>query len=121
MTCYYGIRSHATGVVRAKNNLVQPLPGRTGFEGFFHAASDYNASSDFTTTGGVNDRIGLAFDFVDPSNGDFHLSPTDTAAQDVGADLSADIDLPFSDDVDAQTRVGSWDVGSDEVMNPPPG
>ena len=37
-------------------------------------------------------------------------------AKDFGADLSADGFFPFDDDIDFQTRSGSWDIGFDEFV-----
>jgi len=52
--------------------------------------------------------------FVDESGDDFHLASGDTTWQDQGTDLSGDGNLAFSDDIDGETRSGSWDIGADE-------
>lgn len=49
--------------------------------------------------------------FVDRANGDYHLI-TGADIQDDGADLSG----TFTDDIDYQTRSGSWDIGADEYQ-----
>ncbi|MFH1666465.1 MAG: Ig domain-containing protein, partial [Elusimicrobiota bacterium] len=53
--------------------------------------------------------------FVDITSGaeDFHLREYSPLA-DAGVDLSADAIMPFSNDIDGQTRSGSWDIGCDE-------
>jgi len=111
---YYGIRSSTSGSVRAKNNLVAPKAGGTGYSGAFHASSNYNASSDNTSTGGANDRQNQTFSFVNAAAGDYHLAPSDTGARGFGTNLSADAALAFSDDIDGQARTVPWDLGSDE-------
>jgi len=87
--------------------------------------SDYNATDNAqATTGngglnnppGANSRYSQTFSFVDSANDDWHLTSSDAGAKDFGTDLSADSNLAFSDDVDGQTRSGSWDIGFDEYV-----
>jgi len=113
--CYqYGISTYGSVVV-AKNNLVQNC-GTSCFAGSFNSASDYNASDDSSSTGGAHDRTNQTFTFVDEANDDFHLAPNDTGAKDYGTDLSSDPNLAFSDDIDGETRSGTWDIGADEEI-----
>ncbi|MEJ2267522.1 MAG: hypothetical protein P8X70_00400 [Nanoarchaeota archaeon] len=81
-------------------------------------ALDYCASSDGTATytGGIGNRINQVFKFVDESITDLHLDPLDTSALDLGVDLSANVDISFSNDIDGETRSGTWDIGADEVL-----
>jgi len=73
-----------------------------------------NKSSDWTTDGGGN-RINQTFTFVgDP---DFHLDSGDAGALDYGTSLVADGVYPFSDDIDGETRTGTWDIGADEYVS----
>jgi len=51
-----------------------------------------------------------AVTFVDETGKDFHLDGGDTNAKDAGADLSGE----FTDDIDYDTRSGTWDIGADE-------
>lgn len=88
------------------------------------SACNYNATDNASTTTpggssnppGANSRASQTFTFVDAANGDFHLASTDAGAKDFGTDLSADANLAFSDDIDGQTRSGSWDIGADEYV-----
>ncbi|MFQ5354040.1 MAG: right-handed parallel beta-helix repeat-containing protein, partial [Thermodesulfobacteriota bacterium] len=82
------------------------------------AAVTYCASSDATADdgGGTGNRINQTFTFVDAVNKDFHLASGDAGAKDFGADLSADPNIPFSVDIDGETRSGAWDIGSDEYV-----
>lgn len=57
--------------------------------------------------------------FEDEAGDDFHLDSTDTGAVDYGTDLSGDANLAFTDDIDGNTRSGTWDVGADEIIAPP--
>lgn len=93
--------------------------------GWTHAAaSNYNATDLALTTTpggsnnppGANSRASQTFTFVDAVNGDFRLQSSDAGAKDFGTDLSADANLAFSDDIDGQTRSGSWDIGADEYI-----
>lgn len=47
--------------------------------------------------------------FLDYENGDFHLTAS-ADLKDAGTDLSD----TFSDDIDGETRTGTWDIGADE-------
>lgn len=47
----------------------------------------------------------------------YHLASTDTGAIDDGTDLSADGTFAFTDDIDGDTRSGSWDIGADEYVS----
>jgi hypothetical protein len=97
-----------------KNNLVQNsvtnFPNPTGLD----PASNYNASSDTTSTGGANDRTSQTFTFKDAANKDYHLASTDAGARNYGvSDPGSGL---FSDDIDGETRSGSWDIGADEYV-----
>ncbi|MCK5475193.1 MAG: fibronectin type III domain-containing protein, partial [Candidatus Pacebacteria bacterium] len=63
-----------------------------------------------------NDYDNKVVTFVDEANDNFHLSVNDTSAKDSGADLSADANLSFSDDIDGTPRPQNtvWDIGADE-------
>ncbi len=77
-------------------------------------SSDYNASDDTTSPGGAHDHTEHTFSFVDSGNGDFHLQSSDAGAKDLGvSDPGSGL---FSDDIDGQTRSGSWDIGADEYV-----
>lgn len=47
----------------------------------------------------------------------YHLSSSDTGAMDDGTDLSSDGVFIFTDDIDGDTRSGSWDIGCDEYIS----
>lgn len=74
------------------------------------------ASSDATATAftDAGSRTGQTFGFVDPANGNFHLSSADASAKNMGTDLSSDSIFAFVADIDGETRSGSWDIGADE-------
>jgi len=77
--------------------------------------STNNLTDDATAPG--SNPITAAFPaYVDETNGDLHLASGDTVCKNVGADLSADANIPFSDDIDGDSRPqgASWDVGADE-------
>jgi len=110
--CGTGIEVVGTnGTVVAKNNLCQG--SGTNFSGIFDSSSDYNVSSDTTSTGGVHDRVSQSTTFIDVANKDYHLSINDETALGFGEDLSSDSNLSFSSDIDLQRRAGRWDIGAD--------
>lgn len=106
-----------SGTLIAKNNLIKPMTGEPAFLGTLHADSDYNASSEGTTTGGSggNDRINQIFDFVDEASLDFRLKPTDTGALTHGMDLSLDPIFAFSVDINNNLRDSTWDIGAHQL------
>jgi len=114
--CYNGIWVETANLAVAKNNLAQNCTD--GYRGTFAAASDYNLS-DVSEAGmpGTHNKFSTTVQFVDESNDDFHLAAGDTGARDSGTDLSLDSDLAFSDDIDGQTRSGTWDIGADEYLS----
>ena len=108
----YNNTSYVAGTMQAKNtifcNAANTVAGTW-------TSSDYNTSDKAATTGGAHDQVNQAFTFVDSGAGDYHLDAADTGAQDFGTDLSADADLPVTDDIDGDARDGSTpDCGLDE-------
>jgi hypothetical protein len=105
--------SRTGGTVVAKNNLVDSCV--TNFSGTFGAGSDYNASSDSTSTGGAHDRVSQTFTYINAPN-DLLLSSSDTGAKDYGENLSSDSYIAFSDDIIGTSRPqgSAWDIGADE-------
>jgi hypothetical protein len=107
-----GFAIRAGGAVVVKNNLTE-APG-DDFYGSFYPGSDFNASSDDTAPG-FNSRRNQTFTFGSRAGNDFHLAPTDAGARDYGTDLSGDVHMALSDDVDGNARAGGWDIGADEA------
>jgi acid phosphatase family membrane protein YuiD len=111
------------GTVILKNNAYysNSLASADGYytvpgNGNFDASSDYNISDiaadapNATYVGGTATAA-----FVNTTSGveDFHLATADTAARNVGTNLSADTNLAFSTDIDGNGR-NTWDIGADE-------
>ncbi len=109
----------SSGTVIAKNNIVKGSGDVNTYIGTFALGTDYN-STDGTDTGdgGPHSLISQTFSFVAESSDNFHLAPNDTGARNQGIDLSIDLYLPFSTDIDGQTRPGQliWDIGADEYF-----
>lgn len=57
--------------------------------------------------------------FVDETGDDFHLAAADTVARNKGKNLSENVNLAITVDIDGQTRVGTFDVGADEFYAAP--
>ncbi|MBT4251236.1 hypothetical protein HOD82_02680, partial [bacterium] len=108
-------RGSTDNILVAKNNVVQNCAD--GYFGTFDSSSDFNISDVIGDTTGLSDsyRSGLATEvsFIDEAGDDFHLLATDTLAKDQGTDLS----VIFTDDIDGQGRMGTWDIGADETSN----
>jgi hypothetical protein len=106
----------ASGTITARNCLAND--STDGFVGTFDAASNYNASDVASDAPGANSRNGASgtASFVDEAGDDFHLASGDTNCKDLGEDLSG-ATHGFTDDVDGNTRSGSWDIGFDEIAS----
>ena len=102
-------------VINAKNNIVQNC-----YDGYigasFTASSDFNISDLASDAPSPSYRNNLATNvsFVDAANDDFHLSSSDTAARNAGANLTSDVYLSITSDVDGHSRTGAFDIGADE-------
>lgn len=105
----------SAGNVFLKNNIAQN--NVDGYTGPFHVDSDYNLSDVLLDAPGSNSKNGVTVSFVDISGDDFHLADGDTAARASGTDLSGDAVLPFSNDIDNETR-WEWSMGADDVTQP---
>jgi hypothetical protein len=113
--CTLGL-SREAGTFIAKNNIVKGSGNTNAYVGTF-TTSDYNATDGTDTgDGGAHSRISQTFTFADEANDDFHLASNDAGARNYGTDLSGDTYLPFSDDIDGQTRSAPWDIGADEYV-----
>lgn len=75
---------------------------------------NYNISDLPDDAPGANSKNSTTVSFVDAANKDFHLSASDTAAKDSGQTNPAS--GLYSDDIDGQTRTGTWDIGADEYV-----
>ncbi|MFA4873676.1 MAG: hypothetical protein WC659_07170, partial [Patescibacteria group bacterium] len=110
----YGIRD-GYGDVVAINNV--SYNNTDNYEGAFSASSTNNLSGPTQTDApGANSRNGVIVSFIDETNRDFHLSPTDTAARNAGTStILWDSSLYFTQDIDGSYRGAAWDIGADEV------
>ncbi len=112
---YRGIyREVASNNIVVKNNIVQD--SAIGYSGTFTTSSTKNISNTSHVASSTSDYSSTTVAFADPANGDFHIVGGDTAAKDMGADLSGDSAFPFNTDIDGQTRPNgsAWDIGADE-------
>jgi hypothetical protein len=102
----YGIQGGSYGA--DAYNCVSVGNGTAGFDSA--VGGDYNAADD-TSSPGANsvDSISTT-EFNDYANQDFHLASGSTSLKDAGTTRSG-----YSDDVDGDTRSGSWDIGFDEL------
>jgi len=105
--------SVANGTMTVKNNIIQDC-GSACYIGTFDVASTSNLTDDSTgPQSGPEFFDSLAF--ADSASDDFHLAVADTSKTSGGIDLSADVDIAFSDDIDLDTR-SVWYVGADEFL-----
>jgi hypothetical protein len=101
--CYRAINGNIN--TYAKNNIAQNSTDSFYTTTTFNPSSDYNISNIAAdTTGGTHDKASTTVSFVDATNKDYHLATTDTSAKDAGADLSQDLYLPITSDIDGQSR-----------------
>ncbi len=117
--CTTGYGTSGTSI--AKNNIA--FNNGDDYAGTFNSASDYNLGEDAAFSGDdnyVQTTQTAAQMFVDPTGSppDFHVLAT-SDARDAGIALSADANLAFTDDIDGNTRSGTWEIGADEYMCSP--
>ncbi len=111
----YGFICGGTSGPRLKNCLARgSTTADFSHAGSAHADAKNNASGDGTADG-TNSRTNQTFTFEDAGNDDYHLADNDGGARTYGADLSGDGVYSFNDDVDHDTRSGSWDIGFDQT------
>lgn len=110
ITSYRGIVQASVTVV-AINNIVQA--GNDGFSGTF-TSSDYNISNLSSDAPGANSLNSTSLTFVNSAGNDYHLTAADAAVA-IGTDLSGHANLPFSTDIDGDTRT-TWNMGADEFQ-----
>jgi hypothetical protein len=75
------------------------------------------ASVSTTYSGTVSGKTGDSTTtptFVSEGGDDFHLQSSDTTWKDQTSDQSSGL---FTDDIDFETRTGSWDIGADEYVS----
>lgn len=113
---YYVFNASAGSVTVITNGISDSA----GVKDFYVADLDgtetfnYCTSLDVTADdyGGSGHQTEVSVDFVNAAGGDLHIDSTDTIAKDNGTDLSG----TFDDDIDGDTRSGSWDIGFDEYV-----
>lgn len=72
------------------------------------------AATDVTDVSGNNENVTQADQYVSLSGTiDLHAKASATVIEDAGADLSADANLSFTDDIDGDV-FNVWDIGADE-------
>ena len=112
----YRVLRADSGTVVVKNTYVGVIGGLTAY--FGSATLTTCASSDATGSSGLQNIAINTSNFTNVTAGseNYHL-PSGSALIDVGTDTSGDsAPLNFTDDIDGQTRSGSWDIGADEYV-----
>ena len=90
----------------------------TGFNQNNQTFNAYNCGAADSGENGFNGTISQTTcssttpTFVDKDNDDFHLAFNDSTWKDQGTDESG----IFTDDIDGETRSGTWDIGADEYI-----
>jgi hypothetical protein len=116
-----------------KNNIVQNSP-YAYYNSTNVTESTNNLSGLGTSYGapGKNPKLDTTVSFVDATNKDFHLLPSDTGARGFGKDLSKDQNLPVTKDIDGQNfkfpilnfetnpndQISNADIGADQAAMP---
>jgi hypothetical protein len=117
LDCWMGIYAN-TGFISAKNNVVNNCTN-CYVGGNWSGASTHNLS-DQADAPGSNPINSTSVIFLNEAGDDFHLRWDDPSAHNAGNDLSSDGNLPFTTDIDGDTRpnLANWDIGADENWAP---
>jgi len=105
-----------SGYTVTKNNLA--YSNTSDYSGIFFTSSTNNLSSDATAPAYGTYYRNATVNFVDPTNNDFRLLPTDTGAKDKGieeTDSSIDLESLQSDIAGNERYDGYWDIGAFEA------
>lgn len=124
---YFGATFSATisrSFVYIKNNIVQyDIVASSSYVWHF-LDSGVTATS---TTNVANDNkspnpnyINQISSFVNYAGNNYHLLANDTTSYQRGVDLSADAVLPFTTDIDGETRPTAWSIGADDIPTATP-
>ena len=106
-----GLNSCGVATVTARNNLIQDCYSECIYSGCGYTAdSGNNIVEDSYGSGAASDKLNTEIDFFDKQNGDYHLSPEDTAALDAGTSSVSDI---VTTDIDGQP-IHTYDIGADD-------
>lgn len=108
-----GVHAHSSSATIAVNVVVQDCVSPCFIDNF--TSSSYNCSDDDTQPGtnGQNGEVTFENEGAD----DFHLGSGDTVAKDNG---TSSVSSGHTDDIDGDTRSGSWDIGADEFVSAEP-
>ncbi len=120
---FYGgsssLRHFTPAVTRAVNlAIASSSSGLNISSGTFscdRCASHDSTADNFGGTGHLINQALTDYDWTDDFNTNFHIADTSTL-EDAALDLSATTTIPFSDDIDGETRSGTWDIGADEIV-----
>jgi co-chaperonin GroES (HSP10) len=115
-----GFSNYGGYVLKMKNCIFDDVTADFSTNSSVNKYSQNNSTSLDSGTSGLN--VGTYSDnlfsqnisFVNETENNLHLSPNETNMIDAGADLSADADFAFSDDIDGHLRT-EWDIGADEA------
>lgn len=120
-SCNRGIRDTygavSSGNFHVKNTWTQDCATSGGWEslGSWGSGTSYNLSEG-TDAPGTSSKQSTTISFVNEAGDDFHLAVGDTGAKASGTSLASDTDWSFSDDIDGETRSGTWDIGPDQYV-----
>jgi len=108
------VNLYNASLFRLINNVVMDCADSWAFTSL-HASSDYNITDNNEPLWENNDIMSTELTFVDAGNRNFHLTSSDAAIA-IGTDLSGHASLPFSTDIDGDTR-STWNMGADEFQS----
>ncbi len=103
-------------LIQITNNIMQNTNTCYSTWNGSNAYTDYNMCDNSNGSPGSHSLNNVTVSFVSSTASDFRLKSSDSVARDKGKDMSGDVNLPFNNDIENQTRQGPWDIGADEYV-----
>lgn len=113
--CTNGVAHDSDSAFSVVKNNLSVNNSSADYSGKTPTTANKNLSSD-TTAWGTTNYQSKTITFVDDTNDDYHLDPSETDAIDKGEDLGSTSNVNLDIDNYDRSSSATWDVGADEIV-----